>query len=49
MATQEVADPRTFKSWEEAFNYPVPIVKKLEVQLRSTANDNRERLRSLVG
>ncbi|KAF2755681.1 hypothetical protein EJ05DRAFT_478642 [Pseudovirgaria hyperparasitica] len=48
MAT-EAPDPRTFKSWEDAFEYPVPVVRKLEAQLRSSANDNRERLRSLVG
>lgn len=42
-------DPRTFKSWEDAFQYPIPVIRKLEQQLRSSANDNREKLRSLVG
>lgn len=48
MAT-EVPDPRTFQSWENAFQYPIPTVRKLEQQLRTTADDNREKLRSLVG
>ncbi|KAF2183800.1 hypothetical protein K469DRAFT_667496 [Zopfia rhizophila CBS 207.26] len=47
--TTEAPDPRTFKSWEDAFQYPVPVVRKLESQLRSSAGDNREKLRSLVG
>ncbi|KAF2274200.1 uncharacterized protein EI97DRAFT_381989 [Westerdykella ornata] len=45
----ETPDPRTFKTWEDAFQYPVPVVQKLERQLRSHAADNREKLRSLVG
>lgn len=45
----EAPDPRTFKSWEDAFQYPVPVVRKLEQQLRSSADENREKLRSLVG
>lgn len=45
----EAPDPRTFKTWEDAFQYPVPVVRKLEQQLRSNAGENREKLRSLVG
>ena len=45
----EAPDPRTFKTWEDAFQFPVPVVRKLEHQLRSNANENREKLRSLVG
>lgn len=45
----EAPDPRTFKGWEDAFQYPVPVVRKLEQQLRSSADENREKLRSLVG
>ncbi|ORY10546.1 hypothetical protein BCR34DRAFT_346800 [Clohesyomyces aquaticus] len=48
MAT-EAPDPRTFKSWEDAFQFPIPVVRKLEKQLRSNAGENREKLRSLVG
>jgi hypothetical protein len=36
-------------SWEDAFQYPVPVVRELETRLRSSANDNREKLRTLVG
>ncbi|KAH6642579.1 hypothetical protein C7974DRAFT_302163 [Boeremia exigua] len=45
----EVPDFRTLQSWEDAFQYPIPTVRKLEQQLRTTADDNREKLRSLVG
>jgi hypothetical protein len=45
----EPPDPRTFQSWEDAFQYPIPVVRKLEQQLRNNADDNREKLRSLVG
>ncbi|KAH9882872.1 hypothetical protein J1614_000238 [Plenodomus biglobosus] len=45
----EAPDPRTFKDWEDAFQYPIPVVRKLEQQLRNNADDNREKLRSLVG
>ncbi|KAJ4287592.1 hypothetical protein N0V90_012295 [Kalmusia sp. IMI 367209] len=45
----EAPDPRTFKSWEDAFQFPIPVVRKLEQQLRSSADENREKLRSLVG
>ncbi|KAF2085730.1 hypothetical protein K490DRAFT_45822 [Saccharata proteae CBS 121410] len=47
--TTEAPDPRSFTSWEDAFQYPIPVVRKLEQQLRNNANDNREKLRSLVG
>jgi hypothetical protein len=47
--TAQLPDPRDFKSWEDAFSYPLPAVRKLEQQLRSNAVDNREKLRSLVG
>jgi hypothetical protein len=45
----EAPDPRTFQTWEDAFKYPIPVVRKLEQQLRNNADENRERLRSLVG
>ncbi|KAL1633979.1 hypothetical protein SLS56_002570 [Neofusicoccum ribis] len=47
--TAEAPDPRSFKSADDAFQYPVPVVRKLEQQLRHNADDNREKLRSLVG
>ncbi|KAH9867566.1 hypothetical protein IAQ61_008160 [Plenodomus lingam] len=45
----EAPDPREFKDWEDAFQYPIPVVRKLEQQLRNNADANREKLRSLVG
>lgn len=47
--TTEAPDPRTFQTWEDAFQYPIPVVRKLEQQLRNNADANREKLRSLVG
>jgi hypothetical protein len=47
--TTDAPDPRAFQSWEDAFQYPIPTVRKLEQQLRANADDNREKLRSLVG
>lgn len=48
MAT-EAPDPKTFGSWEEAFQFPVSTVRAMEGQLRRNIDLNRERLRSLVG
>ncbi|OCK76957.1 hypothetical protein K432DRAFT_334748, partial [Lepidopterella palustris CBS 459.81] len=47
--TTESPDPRSFKTWDDAFQYAVPVVRKLEHQLRANANDNREKLRTLAG
>ena len=41
--------PSTLQSWEEAFNHPLPVVRKMESQLRTQISDNQTRLRSLVG
>jgi hypothetical protein len=41
--------PSTLQSWEEAFNHPLPVVRKLESQLRTQISENQNRLRSLVG
>ncbi|KAI9783713.1 MAG: hypothetical protein M1816_001194 [Peltula sp. TS41687] len=48
MATN-APDPKTFKTWEEAFKYPVPVVRRMEQQLRSDVASNKEKLRRLVG
>ncbi|OAL55450.1 hypothetical protein IQ07DRAFT_627560 [Pyrenochaeta sp. DS3sAY3a] len=45
----DAPDPRTLQTWEDAFQYPIPVIRKLEQQLRTNADDNREKLRSLVG
>ena len=41
--------PSTLQSWEEAFNHPLPVVRKLESQLRTHISENQTKLRSLVG
>ncbi|KAL9122169.1 MAG: hypothetical protein Q9187_001270 [Circinaria calcarea] len=45
----EAPDPKTFSSWEDAFQYPVPTVRRMEQQLRNDIAGNREKLRTLVG
>ena len=46
--TAEIPDPKTFKSWEDAFNYPIPVVRRMEQQLRKDIGINREKLRTIV-
>ena len=41
--------PSTIRSWEEAFDHPLPVVRKLETQLRTKITENQNKLRSLVG
>jgi hypothetical protein len=41
--------PSTIRSWEEAFDHPLPVVRKLETQLRAQIGENQNKLRSLVG
>ncbi|KKY28560.1 hypothetical protein UCRPC4_g00549 [Phaeomoniella chlamydospora] len=45
----DISDPRSFKSWEDAFQYPLATTRQIERQLRANASGNKERLRSLVG
>ncbi|QDS76757.1 hypothetical protein FKW77_001623 [Venturia effusa] len=47
--SNEGPDPLTFKTWQDAFQYPIPQVRKLEQQLRNHGEDNRHKLRNLVG
>jgi conserved oligomeric Golgi complex subunit 1 len=42
-------DPKSFKDWEEAFKHPVVSTRKFEKQLRSQAEENRQKLRTIVG
>lgn len=42
-------DPHSFKSWEDAFQHPVAQVRKFESQLRTHAEQNRQKLRTIVG
>lgn len=45
----QLPDARSLQSWEDAFQHPLPVVRKLEQQLRKNIDDNRQKLRSLVG
>jgi len=48
MAT-DIPEPQMLKSWEEAFQYPIPTVRHVEQELRRDIESNKEKLRSLVG
>lgn len=47
--TTEASDPRSFKDWEEAFQHPIPTTRKFEQRLRGHADENRQKLRTIVG
>lgn len=40
---------QTLQSWEDAFQHPLPVVRRLETHLRRNIDDNRAKLRVLVG
>ncbi|KAL4898594.1 hypothetical protein BDV59DRAFT_167184 [Aspergillus ambiguus] len=42
-------DPQSLKSWHDAFQYPIPTVRRVEQELRRDLASNKEKLRSLVG
>lgn len=42
-------DPKTFGSWEDAFQFPIATVRGMERQLRNDIDSNGEKLSSLVG
>jgi hypothetical protein len=42
-------DPQTFKSWRDAFQHPIPNTRKFEQVLRNHAEQNRQKLRIIVG
>jgi hypothetical protein len=44
-----VVDPKTFESWNEAFQHPVQSTRKFEQALRNHADQNRQKLRNIVG
>lgn len=37
------------KTWEDAFQYPIPTVRRVEQELRRDIASNKEKLRALVG
>ncbi|KAF2233085.1 hypothetical protein EV356DRAFT_503930 [Viridothelium virens] len=42
-------DAKALNSWEDAFQHPIPVVRRLEKRLRADVEENREKLRTLVG
>ncbi|KAI9822261.1 MAG: hypothetical protein M1832_003084 [Thelocarpon impressellum] len=45
----EAPDPKSLADWQDAFQSPVPVVRRMEQQLRADLSTNKEKLRSLVG
>ncbi|KAJ5809261.1 uncharacterized protein N7503_001479 [Penicillium pulvis] len=45
----EAPDPQSLKSWADAFQYPIPTVRRVEQELRRDIASNKEKLRALVG
>ncbi|KLJ12871.1 hypothetical protein EMPG_09464 [Blastomyces silverae] len=48
MAT-DVPDAYSLQSWQEAFQHPIPTVRRVEQELRRDMASNKDKLRSLVG
>ena len=42
-------DPKTFESWTDAFQHPIPATRKFQEVLRNNAEQNRQKLRTIVG
>ncbi|KAG5297061.1 Vps51 superfamily domain-containing protein [Histoplasma ohiense] len=47
--TTDVADANSLQSWQEAFQHPIPTVRRFEQDLRRDVASNKDKLRSLVG
>ncbi|CAL5868603.1 uncharacterized protein PFLUO_LOCUS2830 [Penicillium psychrofluorescens] len=45
----EAPDPQSLKTWKDAFQYPIPTVRRVEQELRRDIASNKEKLRALVG
>lgn len=45
----EGPDPQSLRLWEDAFQYPIPTVRRVEQELRRDIASNKEKLRALVG
>jgi hypothetical protein len=45
----DAPNPQNLQSWKEAFQYPIPTVRRVEQELRRDINSNKEKLRALVG
>lgn len=42
-------DIQSLNTWKDAFQYPIPTVRRVEQELRRDIASNKEKLRSLVG
>ncbi|KAL4954973.1 hypothetical protein BDW69DRAFT_183039 [Aspergillus filifer] len=42
-------DLQSLKAWHDAFQYPIPTVRRVEQELRRDIASNKEKLRALVG
>ncbi|KAL4872066.1 hypothetical protein BDV12DRAFT_5931 [Aspergillus spectabilis] len=47
--TSDGFDLQSLKSWQDAFQYPIPTVRRVEQELRRDITSNKEKLRALVG
>ncbi|OJD21489.1 hypothetical protein ACJ73_07171 [Blastomyces percursus] len=45
----DVPDASSLQSWREAFQHPIPTVRRVEQELRRDIASNKDKLRSLVG
>ncbi|KAJ8613088.1 hypothetical protein MRB53_037140 [Persea americana] len=45
----DVPDIATLQTWEQAFDSPIPVVRILEKKLQGGIEENKERLRGVVG
>lgn len=45
----EAPDPQSLNTWADAFQYPIPTVRRVEQELRRDIASNKEKLRALVG
>lgn len=47
--TAQSPEPQHLKSWQDAFQFPIPTVRRVEQELRRDIANNKEKLRALVG
>ncbi|KAL9052469.1 MAG: hypothetical protein Q9162_005381 [Coniocarpon cinnabarinum] len=45
----EIPEIRNLKTWEDAFQYPVPTTRAIEKRLKNGLTENHDKLRTLVG
>ena len=47
--SDKIPEVQELKSWEDAFQFPVPATRRIEQQLRAELAANGDKLRRLVG